>query len=430
MAGRTNERDPERGATGAVGPDVVVIGAGLAGLAAAGALHARGLDVLVLEASDRVGGRVRTDVVDGFLLDRGFQVVLTAYPELARQLDVRALDLREFDPGALVRHAGRNHVAGDPFRRPRRTLSTLVAPVGSPADKLRLLRDRRRWSSAPVPDLLRQRDVPTAVALAERGYGPTMVDRFFRPLAGGIQLDPHLGGSVRMFDTVMAMLTRGSAAVPAGGMGAIPAQLAAGLPRGAIRLDAPVVALDGGDVVLAGGERIAGRATVVAAEGPAAAELLGQPAVAGKSVGAVYFDVPVAPFDDPLILLDADRSGPALDVAVLSNVAPTYAPAGRHLLVAATPGDVGPQLEARVRTQLRRWWGGTVDTWRHLATYRIDHAQPADGPPFAPRRAVSLGSGRFVCGDHRDTPSIQGALYSGRRCGTAVADWLAAAPGR
>ncbi len=230
--------------------EVVVVGAGLAGLAAATVLTDAGRDVVVVEASDDVGGRVRTDEVDGFLVDRGFQVLLTAYPEVDRQLDRAALRLRAFDPGALVRIGERFHAVGDPFRQPGRLLSTAVAPVGSPLDKLRLLALRRRLRSTPVPQLLRGEDIDTAGALRDERFGSAMIERFFRPLVGGIQLDPGLTASRRMFDTIFRTLSKGDAAVPAAGMGAIPRQMASRLDPLRLHLECPAVSIEPGKVTV------------------------------------------------------------------------------------------------------------------------------------------------------------------------------------
>jgi protoporphyrinogen oxidase len=406
-----------------VRPDepVAVVGAGLAGLSCAVALHAAGIPVQVYEASDGIGGRVRTDHIDGFTLDRGFQVALTAYPEMHRQLDMAALDLQAFDPGALVWRHGRGSVVGDPFRRPGTAPSTVMAPIGSLFDKARIAQLRHRLRSVHPARLLQGDDVPTRTALSDAGFSDTIIERFFRPLVGGIQLDPDLDDSRRMFDVIFRMLADGDSAVPAGGMQAIPQQLADRLPAGAIRLDAPVTATSPTSVTV-DGTTIAASAVVVATEGPAAAALVdGIRPVESKSVGAVYFAAPAAPVDDKLVVLDGTGRGPVLNVAVMSNVAPTYAPAGLHLVVAALPGHDGPTIEIDARTQLRGWWGPQVDAWDHLATYRIAHGQPRQRPPFQPKRRVRLGDGRFVCGDHRDTASIQGAMFSGRRCALAVA---------
>ena len=223
-----------------------------------------------------------------------------------------------------------------------------------------------------------------------------------------------------MFDIIFRMLADGDSAVPAEGMQAIPQQLADRLPAGSIHLDSPVTATSATSITV-DGSTIAASAVVVATEGPVAAHLLGLPPVESKSVGAVYFAAPEAPIDDKLVVLDGTGRGPVLNVAVMSNVAPTCAPPGSHLVVAALPGHDGPTIETDARSQLRDWWGPQVDAWDHVATYRIAHGQPRQRPPFNPKRRVRLDDGRFVCGDHRDTASIQGAMYSGRRCGLAIA---------
>ena len=400
---------------------VAVVGAGLAGLSCAVALHEAGVPVQVFEAGDGVGGRVRSDHVDGFTLDRGFQVALTAYPEMHRQLHMAALDLHAFDPGALVWRNGRGAVVGDPFRRPSTTLSTATAPIGSVFDKARIGLLRHRLRSVHPVRLLQGTDGSTRDALTAAGFSDTIIERFFRPLVGGIQLDPELADSRRMFDIIFRMLADGDSAVPAAGMQAIPDQLAAKLPPGAIHLGARVTSTSATSVMLADGNEFRAAAVVVATEGPTAARLLGIADVESKSVGAVCFAAPEAPIDSKLVVLDGTGRGPVLNVAVMSNVAPTYAPPGRHLVVAAMPGHLGENIERDARAQLRGWWGSAVDGWEHLRTYRIAHGQPRQRAPFDPKRSVRLGDGRFVCGDHRDTASIQGAMFSGRRCGLAVA---------
>ncbi|MEM9464815.1 MAG: NAD(P)/FAD-dependent oxidoreductase [Actinomycetota bacterium] len=397
--------------------DVAVVGAGLAGLAAARIVAGAGRSIVVLEASDGVGGRVRSDIVDGFVLDRGFQILLRAYPELDRQFDVDALDLRSFDPGALVRIGDDLSLLGDPLRKPTTLPASLASSVGRLGDKLRLLKDRARLARTDTKQILRQPDTATRAGLKERGYSDAMIDRFFRPFVGGIQLDPTLSTSNRMFDVVLQQLFRADAVVPAKGMGQIPAQLAERLPAETIHLDTPVTSVRPGVVTTNRGE-VKATDIIVAVEGPAASDLLGLPAVESNPATCVWFAADAAPIDAPLLVLDGD--GPALNIAVMSNVSPDYAPAGKALVGGACPGLLDPDAEPAVRAQLRRIWGAQVDDWRHLRTDAIPHGQPAQPPSFPPKQRTVLGEGLHVCGDHRDTASIQGALFSGRRCAEAV----------
>jgi phytoene dehydrogenase-like protein len=401
--------------------EVVVVGAGLAGLAVARVLAAAGRQVVVLEASDRVGGRVGTDVVDGFRLDRGFQVLLSAYPELSRQFDVEALQLKTFDAGSLIWSGRRFYRLADPLRMPGALLSSALAPVGTPLDKIRLGLLLQRLRRADPKALLRAEDVPTREALRAEHFSDGMIRTFFEPLLGGIQLDPGLSVTRRMADTVLRCLAVGSSAVPALGMQAIPDQLAGGLAPGVVFTGSRVTEIGPGWARTDGDLVVEADRVVVAAEGPVAAKLIGGPAVGSRSASCVWFAASRPPVADRLIVLDGTGAGPALNVAVMTNVAPTYAPDGSALIAAACPGIANKGIEPAVRRQLRGWWGPEVDDWRHLRTHSITHGQPEQPPPFRPKQAVVVGDGLFVCGDHRDTPSIQGALYSGRRCGEAVA---------
>jgi phytoene dehydrogenase-like protein len=274
-------------------------------------------------------------------------------------------------------------------------------------------------------ELLRGNDISTIVALRGFGFSSKIIERFFRPLFGGIQLDPTLATSRRMFDIIFRSLADGESVVPARGMQRLPEHLAAALTPSTVRLNTRVTALDGTTVTTSTGERITARAVVVATESPAASDLLGLPARGSRVVGNVYFSADVAPTKEKLVILDGTGKGPVLNVAVMSNVSEHYAPPGKHLISVALPGVINGDLESIARTQLRGWWGAQVDSWKHLRTYAITHAGPTQEPPFSPKQRVDLGNGRFVCGDHRDTGSIQGALYSGRRCGEAVVASLA-----
>jgi len=409
--------------------DVIVVGAGMAGLVCADDLVRAGVEVTVLEASDGVGGRVRTDVVDGYQLDRGFQILLTAYPEVQRRLDIGALDLREFAPGAVVRTPGGNVVVGDPLRRPSQLPATLRAPIGSFADKARLARLVLSVRTTSARDLLRGPDGTTMDRLRAAGFGDVMIRTFWQPLFAGIQLDPDLEVSRRRFDVVLKMLAGGPTAVPAAGMGAIPGQLGAALPAGTVRTGARVERVDGTTVRLVGGEVLDARAVVVATEGPEAHRLLGGDVEdpGSRAVACCWFAMAAPPLSGTALALDGSGAGPVRNLAVLSQVAPSYAPPGRSLVAAAVPGPdaLAPDLLPRVTDQLARWFDTSTGDWQHLRTDVIPHGQPRQDPPLRPRRRVALGGGRFVCGDHRDTASLQGAMFSGERTAAAVLGYLA-----
>jgi phytoene dehydrogenase-like protein len=383
----------------------------------------RGIECCVVEAADDVGGRVRTDILDGFLLDRGYQVVLTQVPELHFQLDVAALELQRYDAGTVVRVNDKFHRIADPRRRPGLALATLTAPVASFADDVRLAALVFDVLRTEPRSLLRRPDTTTADALRRRGFSERMIERFWRPLFAGIQLDPDLEVSSRRFEIVLAMLAEGDVAHPSTGIAAIPRQLASKLPVGTVECNASVARIDGTRVHVADGRAIDARAVVVATDGPAAARLLGLPDPGSRSESCVYFAADIAPLPDRMIVLDGSRTGPVNNLAVVSNVAPSYAPPGRSLIAAVALGRItgsDDELRSAIRRQLRHWFGAAVDEWDHLRTYRVEHAHPDQRPGFSPKRRVRLGDGLYVCGDHRDTASQQGALYSGRRAASAV----------
>jgi protoporphyrinogen oxidase len=410
---------------------VAIVGAGLAGLACARTLTQAGVPVTILEATDGVGGRVRTDVVDGFRLDRGFQVFFTAYPEARAVLDYTALDLRAFAPGSLIRAEGRFSRALDPVRRPLAALAGLRAPIGSLRDKANVLRLRRQVLSTSVESIFSAPEQTARAALGAFGFSDRILDRFFRPLFGGIFLEPDLATSSRMLRFVYRMMAEGDTTLPAEGMGAIPRQLSAGLPDGAVRLRARVTAIEPGAdsalLLVEGGEWLRAGAVVLATEGDAAAALTGLlPAPRPRPVTCVYFSADRAPLDEPLLVLDGEGGGPVTTLAVPSRVAPAYAPAGGHLISATVLGgqaESDAALEARVRHQLAGWFGAPqVARWRRLKIYRIPFAQFEQTPGVLEpaQRPVRLGPRLFVCGDHVENASINGAMVSGRRAAEAI----------
>ncbi len=400
---------------------VLVVGAGLAGLNCARTLLRHGHGVRVLEASDGVGGRLRTDVVDGFRLDRGFAVLQTAYPEARRALDLAALDLRAFVPGALIRYEGRFHRIADPWRRPGAAATTLLSPIGTLGDKWRLARLRHALVRADIDTLYTRPETSIATYLRARGFSESIIERFFRPFLAGVFFDPDLEASSRAFEFYFRAFAAGDTAVPAAGMGAIASQLAATLPPETVRVGARVTALAERGVILASGERLGADAVVLATDGVTAARLLGeQPLPGARGTTCLYFAADSAPLDEPILVLSAEPRGTVNSLVVPTLLSRAYAPAGKTLItvnVLGIPGQSDALLAQQVRAQLREWFGAVVDGWQHLKTYRIVDALPAQTPPLAnpmhylPRRSEWL----YVCGEYRNAASINWALYSGRR---------------
>ena len=407
--------------------DVAVIGAGLAGLTCARSLVRAGKSVVVLEANDAPGGRVRTDVVEGFLLDRGFQALLDAYPEARRELDYAALDLCRFAPGALVRRGGRFHRIVDPFRAPRGALGTVLAQVGSIADKLRIARFRSRVRASTLDALFHADETTAQQALREEGFSSTMVDAFFRSFYGGVFLERELSTSSRMLRFTFRMFSEGSATIPSRGMGAIGTQLAGRLPSGALRLGSRVERAEPKrGVTLATGETIEAEAIVVAADADGASALAGSPKRTWRGTTCLYFTTEHAPIDEPILVLDGEGQGPVNHLAVLSVVAPSYAPVGAHLVSANVVGEAASLdddvLEASARAQLGEWFGPAVARWQLLRVVRVPHSLPRQDPPSAPSEAriERNGAGLWIAGDHVATASIQGAMLSGRLTAEAI----------
>ena len=394
--------------------DVVVIGAGLAGLRCAGLLTERGLDVQVVDADDGVGGRVRTDVVDGFRLDRGFQVLFDDYPEAQRALDLEALDLKAFDAGADIWWDGRMRTIANPLRDPLSIAQTARAGIGGPADvkaAAQWLREARPVATATAPE------VTADERLRQLGFSESVRERFLRPLYAGVFLDRSLGVSSRLLDQCFMQMAAGRTVVPARGMGAISEQLAARLPGGSVRLGARVEKIGTRTATLDSGDKLRAKVAVVLAGGPTASDLAGLPTPEPRSSTCLWYDAAEAPAGKRIVL-DGDGTGPVNNVAVMTAVAPSYAPAGRSLIAASCVGLDAD--DAGARAQLARWFGGRVDTWRLLRTDRIEWAQHAQPPGALGTGARWLRDGLVLAGDVTENASIDGALRSGRRAAELV----------
>ncbi|MBB6645787.1 NAD(P)/FAD-dependent oxidoreductase [Halobellus ruber] len=415
---------------------VVVAGAGLAGLVAARRLADAGADVTVYEERPGVGGRVRTETVEGFTLDRGFQVLFTAYPAVREELDLDGLDLRYFTPGAVIARPGSRSVLSDPLRDPRALLASIRNDEVTTTDKARTLLLRQHVGTRDEAGIFESHDRSIRAYLREWGFSEGYIENFVAPFYGGITLDRSLSTSKRVFEYTFKSLSEGRIAVPAAGIGAIPEQLAdrARAAGASINCSEPVASIaDRGDgvTVEAGSGSVDADAVVVATDPKAARRLTGVDAIPTDARGCVtqYYRLPteMAPTTRRKLLLNAGDPSPNT-VVPISEVAPEYAPDGEALLNAtflgaAAQGRDADALAEETRLTLEAWYPERdFSALELLRTHRIEFAQ-FDQPPgvhddLPDHRAA--GGRTYLAGDYTAWSGIQGAMRSGREAAEAV----------
>ncbi|MDR6974203.1 phytoene dehydrogenase-like protein [Streptomyces sp. 3330] len=399
--------------------DVVVIGAGVAGLACAQDLLAAGVGVRILEASDGVGGRMRSDRVHGFVIDRGFQVFNPSYPQLRRRLTRDELDLRPFDQGVIVHtDTGRRRLT-DPRTHPSTLVERLSGRLAGPRDLAALGALSASDAVMPPRRLKRRPDRSTREALAGAGFTDAFVERFFLPFLSGVFLEDRLETSARVFHLVWRSMLRGTLSLPAAGIGAVPRALAASLPTGTVRLETPVARLTDDGVETAARELLPARAVVVATgPGPAGTLLPEVTVPAYRVVTTYYHTMSAPPLNEPTLVVDTRRR--FLNTCVLSEVAASYAPSGRALVATSVLGTDTEGRERALRPALSEVYGTDADRWDLLTVRTVPDALPAMAPPQHLSRTTRVAPGRYVCGDHRATGSVQGAMASGARAAREV----------
>lgn len=395
--------------------DVIVIGAGLAGLRAARQLIAAGHAVVVLEAADRVGGRVATDEVDGFLVDRGFQLLNPRYSEVRASVDLPALDLREFGRGVAVRTSRKLTVLADPTKHPGTALKALGSPYLRPTPLAKLT----SWASGSrsIED-----DEALADSLDRSGCTGALRD-LTEVFLSGVLADPRGESSTAFTRSLVGWFLKGTPGLPADGMRALPAQLAAGVDVRLGRRAETVSRTSDGVEVASAGERLTGRAAVLAVDPVDLRSLVEAPVSPMRGLETWWFASDQQPTDLTFLHVDPERHGPVVNSVVVSNVAARYAPAGKHLVACSLVKDGTAPTEADVRAHAGIIYGVPTADWQVVAHHDIPRALPAMAPGVE-HPDIDLGGGMFLAGDHCEGASIQGALLSGRHTAEAVDTFL------
>ncbi len=402
-------------------PKITIIGAGVAGLTAAVYLHKKGYPIQILEASERAGGRIKTDLVDGFRLDRGFQVLLTEYPETKALLNYEKLNLKRFLPGATVLYDDGQFEIADPFRRPSALLATVFAPVGSLKDKINTFLLKNKLVKISTSDIFKQPEIDTVSQLKKYGFSNKMIERFYKPFFSGIFLENELKTSSNMFDFIMKMFSQGDAAIPELGMEEIPKQLVAMLPENSIVYNTKVTNIENNKITTYNNEVFETNKIIIATEAVGfASNHIPRTKQNFHQVTNVYFEVKIAPTKKAVVVLNAATNRKFVNnMVVMTNVSDKYAPSNKILIAVSVNGnpDIDDEtLAQNIKSELKNWYGNQVEDWKMIKTYRINYALPNQEKVTNELKEsdIQMNKNLFICGDHLLNGSINAAMKSGR----------------
>ncbi len=393
----------------------------MAGLTCAKYLKDRGIEALILEAADGVGGRVRTDTVNGFRLDRGFQVLLTSYPEAKKLLDYDDLRFKNLPSGARIRRGDDFFVMPNPLKNILTAPQALFAPVGSLFDKIKVLQLSFETRNAAEPDDVSnsKSNESTIAFLKDYGYSETIINQFFRPFFGGVFLERELETNSSFFKFLYDQFAAGEVVIPENGMQAIPEQIAGHLSLRQIRLNTAVEKIDGKTVYLSDGETIEADKIVLATGAKAAAKLLGEQSnTTFNGTICLYFesDSPLPMSGEPYLIINSNTNELIDHLLPASDIVPNYSPEGKTLISVNIVGDKNISedvLEREVQAELTKWFGKSI-AWRHLKTYRIPDALPQFIGNSATGTNLKINDYLYRCGDYTAYPSLNAAMKTGR----------------
>lgn len=404
--------------------DAIIIGAGVSGLVAAKHLEEYNLEVLIIEKTNGVGGRVKTDVRNGFRFDRGFQVLLTSYPMVKKYLDLEALDLRTFEPGALSFNLKQKIKVSDVARNKAALFSMVFSSIGNLSDKWKLSKLRRRILAKSVEEIFDGPNISTLKYLQDMGFSDKIINRFFRPFYSGVFLENNLATSARIFEFTFKMFAEGDAAIPAKGMSEIPLQLKNKLSKTEFRLNTSVERVEMGKIILTDGEELDAQQIIVATD---VNPLMPQVATAlsWNSTAQFYFSARKSIIGKPLIGLQFREDGLVNNVVELSSVSPYYSPKGKRLIQVSlrkSPRESTEETAQRIKNELAISFGPEVEQWDYLQSYAVKKALPVVDSPSGSKsfEETKITQGIYLAGDQFLNPSLNGAMQSGEMAAKAL----------
>ncbi len=400
--------------------DVVIVGAGMAGLTAAYLLQKKGYKVHIFEAANQVGGRVRTDRVEGFLLDRGFQLFYSAYPEVKNFIDVKKLNVGQIYNGALIRYNGDFNLLSNPNKQLRDVLSTIVANNANLKDKLKMLKLLSESNGIGEKKFGNNlKDVSAREYLEEQEFSDKFINSFFKPFLASIFLDNDLQTSSTLLKFIFKMFSKGTVGLPENGMAAIPEQMANKLQPGTIHLQSKVKKITSTGIQLLKGDFIAADRVLLATNPLALKDLLPEYEIdlGSRNVSCLYFTTSVPPVSKPIIVLNGEEKGLVNNMCVVNLVQPSYAPKGSYLIavnITKSHDLDDEELVDNVMKEMAQWYGVKVNNWEHIKTYHIKYALPKENKIVGSEYAIKHSEKVYICGDHLSYGSMNAALKSGK----------------